>query len=41
MAALHILPFSFTLSSDRKTITFAGDTTGGHFGTLEGEFTKQ
>ncbi len=31
----------FTLSSDRKTITFAGDTTGGHFGTLEGEFTKQ
>ena len=31
----------FTLSSDGKTITFAGDTTGGHFGTLEGEFTKQ
>jgi hypothetical protein len=31
----------FTLSSDRKTITFAGDTTGGRFGTLKGEFTKQ
>ena len=31
----------FTLSSDGKTITFAGDTTGGHFGTLKGEFTKQ
>jgi len=31
----------FTLSSDGKTITFAGDTTVGHFGTLEGEFTKQ
>ena len=31
----------FTLSSDKKTITFAGDTTGGHYGTLKGEFTKQ
>lgn len=31
----------FTLSSDGKTITFAGDTTGGHFSTLKGEFTKQ
>ena len=31
----------FTLSSDGKTITFAGDTTEGHFSTLKGEFTKQ
>lgn len=31
----------FTLSSDGKTITFAGDTTGGYFSTLKGEFTKQ
>ncbi len=31
----------FTLSSDGKTITFAGDTTGGRFSTLKGEFTKQ
>ena len=32
----------FTLSSDGKTITFAGDTTGGHYhNILVGEFTKQ
>ncbi|MBO5580382.1 MAG: hypothetical protein J5952_08190 [Prevotella sp.] len=32
----------FTLSSDGKTITFAGDTTGGHYhNVLVGEFTKQ
>lgn len=32
---------AFTLSSDGNTITFAGDTTGGHFSTLVGEFVKQ
>lgn len=32
---------AYTLSSDGKTITFAGDTTNGHFSTLEGEFVKQ
>ena len=31
----------FTLCSDGKTITFTGDTTGGHFSTLKGEFIKQ
>lgn len=31
----------FTLSSDGKTITFAGDTTEGHFSTLKGDFVKQ
>ncbi len=31
----------FTLSSDGKTITFAGDTTRGHFETIKGEFIKQ
>lgn len=32
---------AYTLSSDGKTITFAGDTTNGHFSTLKGEFVKQ
>lgn len=32
---------TYTLSSDGKIITFEGDTTGGLFGTLKGEFIKQ
>jgi len=31
----------FTLSSDGKTISLTGDTTGGHFSTLKGDFVKQ
>jgi len=31
----------FTLSSDGKTISLTGDTTGGHFNTLKGDFVKQ
>lgn len=31
----------YKLSSDGKTITLAGDTTDGGFGTLKGEFVKQ
>lgn len=31
----------FTLSSDGKTLTLTGDTTGGRFSTLKGDFVKQ
>lgn len=31
----------FTLSSDGNTISLSGDTTEGHFSTLEGDFVKQ